>query len=131
MSTKDAQILQDLSFCHNQRTCVGKSAEDIKKAGLPTRFVPFDILAHNRSRQFLSLLTSAPSAIHGIMARSFLPVSSIGCAAIFARWALKLVWLTRFSSIQSRVKRPVWMSASASFMRALVSAVITRGPVTY
>ena len=45
--------------------------------------------------------------------------------------ALKLVWLTLFSSIQSRVKRPIWMSSSTFFISFLVSAVMMRGPVTY
>ena len=69
--------------------------------------------------------------IHGIMPRSFSPISSIGCAAIFARIALKEVWLTRFSSIQLRVKVPVWISERIYFISALVCSFTTRGPETY
>ncbi len=56
--------------------------------------------------QFLSLSTSLFFPIHGIMARNFAPTSSIGCALARARNALNDVWLTLFSSIQSRVNRP-------------------------
>src|SRR5258706_8840735 len=56
--------------------------------------------------QFLALSTSALALIQGIMARSFSPTSSIGCWASLARIALNEVWLTRFSSIQSRVNLP-------------------------
>src|SRR5205823_9635577 len=81
--------------------------------------------------QFLVLSTSAPFLIHGIMSRSFAPTSSIGCWASLARVALNEVWLTLFSSIQSRANLPPWMSARTRFISALVSAVTMRGPVTY
>src|SRR5690606_25154692 len=81
--------------------------------------------------QFLVLSTRRFWPIHGIMARSFSPTSSIGWAAALARVALKEVWLTLFSSIQLRVKMPDWMSARTRFISALVSAVMMRGPVTY
>ena len=58
-------------------------------------------------RQFLALSTIARCLIHGIMARSLAPTSSIGCAAFFARIALNEVWLTRFSSIQFLTNFPV------------------------
>src|SRR5216117_473835 len=81
--------------------------------------------------QFLVLSTRAPFLIHGIMSRSFAPTSSIGCSASLARVALNEVWLTLFSSIQSRANLPPWMSARTRFISALVSAVTMRGPVTY
>src|SRR6478672_8255074 len=81
--------------------------------------------------QFLVLSTSAPFLIHGIMSRSLAPTSSIGCSASLARVALNEVWLTLFSSIQSRANLPPWMSARTRFISALVSAVTMRGPVTY
>src|SRR4051812_25328479 len=81
--------------------------------------------------QFRLLSTMARCLIHGIMARSLAPTSSIGCAAFLARIALKEVWLTRFSSIQSRVNLPDWMSPRIFFISALVSGVTTRGPETY
>src|SRR5712671_721778 len=81
--------------------------------------------------QFRLLSTSARSLIHGIMARSLAPTSSIGCCASLARVALNEVWLTLFSSIQSRANFPDWMSSSTRFISALVSAVTMRGPVTY
>src|SRR5262249_36107557 len=81
--------------------------------------------------QFRLLPTSARSLIHGIMARSLAPTSSIGCWASLARVALNEVWLTLFSSIQSLTKRPDWMSARMRFISALVSAFTTRGPETY
>src|SRR5215510_14795255 len=56
--------------------------------------------------QFRLLSTIARCLIHGIMARSFAPTSSIGCAAFFARIDLNEVWLTRFSSIQSLTNFP-------------------------
>ena len=69
--------------------------------------------------------------IHGIMARSLAPTSSIWWALFFARVALNEVWLTLFSSIQLRVKVPDWMSWRMRFISALVSGVMTRGPETY
>src|SRR5579863_4387221 len=81
--------------------------------------------------QLRALSTSLFLPIHGIIARSFAPTSSIGCAFTRARVALKEVWLTLFSSIQSRVKRPDWMSVSTRFISAFVSGVMMRGPVTY
>src|SRR6266849_4034297 len=81
--------------------------------------------------QFLVLSTSARCLIHGIMARSLAPTSSIGWAAHFARMALNEVWLTRFSSIQSLTNLPDWMSSRIFFISARVSGVTTRGPETY
>src|SRR6266446_6738029 len=81
--------------------------------------------------QFLVLSTRAPFLIHGIMSRSLTPTSSIGWAASLARVALNEVWLTLFSSIQSRANFPDWMSSSTRFISALVSEVTMRGPVTY
>src|ERR1700731_3231523 len=81
--------------------------------------------------QFLVLSTSAPFLIQGIMSRSLAPTSSIGCAASLARVALNEVWLTLFSSIQSRANLPDWMSESTRFISFLVSSVTMRGPVTY
>src|SRR3954467_8026613 len=81
--------------------------------------------------QFFDLSTSAPFLIHGIMSRSLAPTSSIGCAASLARVALNEVWLTLFSSIQSRANLPDWMSLSTRFISFLVSSVTMRGPVTY
>src|SRR5882757_4430293 len=52
--------------------------------------------------QFFVLSTSAPFLIQGIMSRSLAPTSSMGWAASLARVALNEVWLTLFSSIQSR-----------------------------
>src|SRR3954465_12285380 len=84
-----------------------------------------------KTDQFLLLSTNAPFLIHGIMSRSFSPTSSIGWAASLARVALNEVWLTLFSSIQSRANLPDWMSESTRFISALVSDVTMRGPVTY
>src|ERR1700754_3423127 len=81
--------------------------------------------------QFFVLSTSAPFLIHGIMSRSFSPTCSIGWVASFARVALNEVWLTLFSSIQSRANLPDWMSLSTRFISFLVSSVTMRGPVTY
>src|SRR3954462_7450542 len=81
--------------------------------------------------QFRLRSTIARCLIHGIMARSLAPTSSIGCVAILARIALNEVWLTRFSSIQSRTNLPVWISSRIFFISALVSGVTTRGPETY
>src|SRR5262249_23482762 len=47
--------------------------------------------------QFLLRSTNARCLIHGIIARSLAPISSMGCVAILARMALNDVWLTRFS----------------------------------
>src|SRR4029077_15898814 len=85
----------------------------------------------NDGCQFFVLSTSAPFLIHGIMSRSLAPISSIGCVASLARVALNEVWLTLFSSIQSRAKRPDWMSASTRRISFLVSSVMMRGPETY
>src|SRR5262245_44611646 len=81
--------------------------------------------------QFRLLSTRARCLIHGIMARSFSPMSSIGWAAILARMALNEVWFTRFSSIQSLANLPDWMSVRMRFISARVSPVTTRGPDTY
>ena len=83
------------------------------------------------SDQFLLLSTSARCLIHGIISRSLAPTCSIGCSASLARVALNEVWLTLFSSIQSRVNLPDWMSSSTRFISALVAAFTTRGPETY
>src|SRR5437588_1768497 len=84
-----------------------------------------------RLRQFRLLSTSALALIHGIMPRSFSPICSIGCCASLARIALNEVWLTLFSSIQLRVKQPDWISSRMRFISARVSALMTRGPLTY
>src|SRR5580692_1433793 len=91
-------------------------------------------ISHRECRlesQFLALSTSAPFLIHGIMSRSLAPTASIGWAASLARVALNEVWLTLFSSIQSRANLPDWMSLSTRFISFLVSSVTMRGPVTY
>src|SRR6185437_2933716 len=77
--------------------------------------------------QFFVLSTNAFLLIHGIIARSFSPTCSIGCSDSRRRVALKLDWLTLFSSIQSRAKRPDWMSASTFFISFLVSPLMMRG----
>src|SRR5262244_22358 len=81
--------------------------------------------------QFRLRSTRARCLIHGIMARSLAPTSSIGCAAILARIALNEVWLTRFSRIQSLTNLPDWMSPRMRFISARVSSFTTRGPETY
>src|SRR5215831_10105826 len=81
--------------------------------------------------QFRLRSTSARCLIHGIMARSLAPISSIGWAAFLARIDLNEVWLTLFSSIQSFTNLPDWMSPRMRFISALVSGVTTRGPETY
>src|SRR5215470_5610322 len=73
--------------------------------------------------QFFDLSTNAPFLIHGIMSRSFSPTCSIGWEASLARVALNEVWLTLFSSIQSRANLPDWMSASTLRISFLVSSV--------
>src|SRR6185437_4081419 len=82
-------------------------------------------------RQFLLRSTSARCLIQGIISRSLAPTCSIGCSASLARVALNEVWLTLFSSIQSLVKRPDWMSVKTFFISAFTSGVMTRGPETY
>src|ERR1700740_2687186 len=84
-----------------------------------------------KKAQFFDLSTSAPFLIHGIMSRSLAPTSSMGWAESLARVALNEVWLTLFSSIQSRANLPDWMSLSTRFISFLVSSVTMRGPVTY
>src|SRR6478735_1756193 len=84
-----------------------------------------------RKVQFFVLSTKAPFLIHGIMSRSLAPISSIGWVASLARVALNEVWLTLFSSIQSRANLPDWMSLSTRFISFLVSSVTMRGPLTY
>src|SRR3984957_16571489 len=84
-----------------------------------------------RGPQFLVLSTSAPFLIQGIMSRSLAPTSSIGWVASLARVALNEVWLTLFSSIQSRANLPPWMSGTTMRLYILVSSVMMRGPVTY
>src|SRR3978361_1582963 len=81
--------------------------------------------------QFFVLSTSAPFLIHGILSRSLAPISSIGCSASLARVALNEVWLTLFSSIQSRANFPDWMSLRTRFISFFVSSVTMRGPVMY
>jgi len=94
--------------------------EDLLKIGSRFRYSLFDVHIATPTReercansvpsfdfgQFLALSTILFLAIHGIMARSLAPTSSMGCAAEAARMALNEVWLTLFSSIQSRAKRP-------------------------
>jgi hypothetical protein len=58
------------------------------------------------ANQFRLRSTSARCLIHGIISRSLAPTCSIECSASLARVALNEVWLTLFSNIQSRVKRP-------------------------
>src|SRR5208282_4013516 len=82
-------------------------------------------------RQFLALSTSLFLPIQGIIARNFAPTSSIGWALARARMALNDVWLTLFSSIQSRANLPDWMSARILCISAFVAGVTTRGPETY
>src|SRR5271165_5603451 len=98
----------------------------------PKRARPCEpVLAQNALDQFRDRSTNALCLIQGIISRSLAPTCSIGCSASLARVALNEVWLTLFSSIQSRVKRPDWMSARTFFISALVSGVTMRGPVTY
>jgi hypothetical protein len=70
----------------------------------------------------LLLSTILPAVIQGIMPRSFSPTSSIWWASFQRRIALKLGWPTLHSAIQSRTKRPFWMSSRTAFIRALVSS---------
>src|SRR5277367_5129390 len=88
-------------------------------------------MMQNTADQFRDLSTSARCLIHGIISRSLAPTCSVECSANLARVALNEVWLTLFSSIQSRVNLPDWMSLSTRFISALVSAVMMRGPETY
>src|SRR5581483_6414584 len=98
----------------------------------PARARPCEpVLTQNAVDQFFDRSTSARSLIHGIISRSLAPTCSIGCSASLARVALNEVWLTLFSSIQSRVKRPDWISPSTFFISALVPGVMPRGPETY
>src|SRR5438270_2569546 len=81
--------------------------------------------------QFRAVSTSLFLVIQGIMARRRAPTSSIWCSAPRRRVALKLAWPAAFSFIQSRTKRPDWMSSRMRFISALVAGVTTRGPETY
>src|SRR5262249_12666500 len=84
-----------------------------------------------RRGQFLLRSTNARCLIHGIIARSLAPISSMGCVAILARMALNDVWLTRFSNIQSLTNLPDWMSSRIFFISARVASLTRRGPETY
>src|SRR5581483_1768560 len=83
------------------------------------------------SGQLRAVSTSRFLPIQGIMARRRAPTSSIGCSALRRRVALNDGWPTAHSAIQSRTKRPDWMSSRIFFISALVSEVITLGPETY
>src|SRR6202158_4047474 len=89
--------------------------------GLPRKF----------AAQLRVLSTSLFLAIQGIMPRRRSPTSSMGWAAEVARMALNEGWPARFSSTQSRAKRPDWMSARIFFVAARDSGPTTRGPETY
>jgi hypothetical protein len=78
-----------------------------------------------------SVSTSLFLVIQGIIARSRAPTSSIGCSASRRRMALKLGWPAAHSSIQSRTKRPDWMSVEDALHLGLGLGVTTRGPLTY
>src|SRR4029078_8795386 len=69
--------------------------------------------------QFLVLSTNAPFLIHDLTSRSLAPTSSSGCWESLARVALNEVWLTLFSSIQSRAEVPGWRSAGTRLKRGL------------
>src|SRR5262249_11636302 len=84
-----------------------------------------------RGDQFRVRSTSLFFVIQGIMARSFSPTASIGCAAPRVRIALNEGCPALFSRTQSRAKRPDWISARIAFMAALDSGPTTRGPETY
>src|SRR6478736_278482 len=101
-------------------TCESETAGGIRRAR-----------RRGRRDQFRLRSTNARCLIHGIIARSLAPISSIGCVAILARMALNDVWLTRFSSIQSLTNLPDWMSSRIFFISARVASLTTRGPETY
>src|ERR1700730_15032505 len=94
-------------------------------------FGPDPLAPSGLQDQFRDRSTNARCLIQGIISRSFAPTCSIGCSASLARVALNEVWFTLFSSIQSLVKRPDWISARTFFISARVWSVMTRGPETY
>ena len=69
-----------------------------------------------RAIQFFSWSTSLLALIHGIIARSWAPVCSIGCAAAALRAALSSGWPARLSSTVS-TNRPEVMSARCASSR--------------
>src|SRR5205823_14070230 len=69
-----------------------------------------------------------PSSDHGIMARSVAPTCSIrwSFCSRRMRWKLGPPW--RLSSIHSRAKAPLWMSARICCIRARTADVMSVGP---
>ena len=63
--------------------------------------------------------------------RIFAPVISTGCVPRASRFALRFGAPARASAIHSLANLPVSMSWSDSYMRALTSGVMIRGPLTY
>src|SRR3546814_15271732 len=94
----------------------GFPSRDRKAAGLLRR--PSFKSGSAGDQLLRSLSTSLFFEIHGILARSLAPTSSIGCWASLARLALNEVWLNLFSSIQLRVNRPAWISPRPRFIPA-------------
>ena len=89
----------------SMRAKVGAALDCVKHA-TPSNVEALSAPVVSVAAQLRALSTSLFLPIHGIIALSFAPTSSIGCAFTRARVALNEVWLTLFSSIQSRVKRP-------------------------
>src|SRR5205085_11669369 len=81
--------------------------------------------------QLRLLSTSLLALIHGIIARSFSPTTSIGCSAVRRRREISVGAPARFSRMKLFAYSPVWMSLSAWRMACLVCSVTTFGPVTY
>src|SRR6188508_1306945 len=75
--------------------------------------------------------TSLFFLIHGIMARSFSPTTSMSCSASSRRLAFSVGAPARFSRMKSRAYSPDWMRARHSFIAFFDSSPMTLGPVTY
>ena len=78
-----------------------------------------------------SLSTSLLALIHGIMARSFSPTSSIGCASLHAARRLEPRHAGLELAHPLRGERAGLDVLQDRFISALVSAVMMRGPETY
>ena len=69
--------------------------------------------------------------IHGIIARSFSPTTSIECSEVRRRRDCSVGAPARFSMMKLFAYAPVWMSFRTCFMTCLVCSLTMRGPVTY
>src|SRR6185503_16355589 len=69
-----------------------------------------------------------PAPIQGIIDRSWVPTSSIGCWRDLLRSSLNFGRPFWFSAIHSLAKEPLWISERIFFISARVWSVTIRGP---